>query len=332
LIQMTEKYLVTGANGFIGSHLVDSLVAKKKSVRILVREKSNLENVEKHIRNKKVEVVKGELTNEESLKRAMQDCTVICNAAALTDLSASRKQFFNSNVQSLRNLLNIASSMNLRRFVHISSIGGFTKNHSLISEETPQSPINNYELSKVLGEKIALMFWEKHGLPITILEPSAVYGPRANMGFPYLLRMLKKRMMRYPVSESNLLNLVYVTDVVEAIELVIEKEEAIGERFIIGGKKSYTYKEIVEAASRELGISAPKKHISLSIAKSFALLSQYFSKIRGKKPELAVDYFDYITHDMVLDISKAKRILGYKPQVELSEGMREMVKWYLRTR
>ncbi len=327
-----EKYLITGANGFIGSHLVDSLVKKEKSIRILVREKSNLENIEKHIRNKKVEIAKGELTSEESLKRAVQGCTVICNIAALTDLSASRKQFFNINVRSLKNLLDIASSIKLKRFVHISSIGGFTKNHSSINEETPQNPINNYELSKVLGEKIALMFWKKHRLPITILEPSAVYGPRANVGFPYLLRMLKKRMMRYPVSEYTLLNLVYVTDVVESIELAIEKQVAIGERFIIGGEKSYTYREIVEAAAQELGVTAPKKHIPLFIAKSFALLNQCFSKIRGEKPGLAMDYFDYITQDMVLDISKAKKFLDYKPQVDLKKGMKEMVKWYLSTR
>lgn len=329
---MREKYLVTGANGFIGSHLVDLLVHREKKTRIFVRQKSNLTNVKKHIQAGNVEVAFGDIRDEKSIKQAVKGCSVICHTAALTDLSASKKEFLKTNVHSLEKFLNIVRKQRIQRFIYISSIGGFAKQYSKVTEGTPQSPINNYELSKVLGEKIALMFWEKHGLPITILEPSAVYGPRANIGFPYLLRMLKKRMMRYPVSESNLLNLVYVTDVVEAIELVIEKEEAIGERFIIGGKKSYTYKEIVEAASRELGISAPKKHISLSIAKSFALLSQYFSKIRGKKPELAVDYFDYITHDMVLDISKAKRILGYKPQVELSEGMREMVKWYLRTR
>lgn len=326
---MKEKYLVTGANGFIGSHIVDSLVTKRKRVKILIRKNSNINNIEEHIRNKSIEIVYGDLRDKESLKKALDECTIICNSGALTDLSASHKDLFDVNVHSLKTMLELASKRPISRFVQISSIGAFDKHHSVINERTPLNPINSYELSKVEGERIALSFFKEKRLAVTILEPSAVYGRRVNIGFPYMLEVLRKEMMRYPVNENNLLNLVYVTDVVEAIELAIEKEKAIGERFIIGGEKSYTYKEIVEAAAYELGIPPPTKHIPLSIAKSFVFVNQCISKIRKRKPELVTNYFDYITTDMNIDITKARTILGFKPKVELKEGMREMVDWYL---
>lgn len=322
-------YLVTGANGFIGSHLVDTLVSKKKSVKILIRKNSNIHNIEEHIKKRRIEVVYGDLRDRKSLKEALYNCTVICNIGALTDLSASRKELLDVNVDSLKDMLELVSKKPIKKFVQISSIGGFSKNHTIINEETPQNPNNNYELSKVKGERIAISYWKEKGIPVTVLEPSAVYGPRVNIGFPYMLNVLKMGRMRYPINEGNLLNLVYVTDVVKAIELAIKKKEAIGERFIIGGEKSYTYREIIETASKELGVPPPRKHIPLSIAKTYVFLSQYFAKIRKRKPSLAIDYFDYITQDMILDISKAKKILGFKPEVELKEGMKEMVMWYL---
>lgn len=329
---MKEKYLVTGANGFIGSHLVDALVSKRRFVKVLIRENSNIYNIEEHVKKKRIEIVYGDMRERRSLKEALDNCNVICNVGALTDLSASRKAFLDVNVHSLRNMLDLASKRPVKRFVQISSIGAFSKNHSVINEETPLNPMNNYELSKVEGEKIAISYWKEKGLPVTILEPSAVYGPKVNIGFPYMLDAIKKGRMRYPVSEDNLLNLIYVTDFVKAIELSIEKEEAIGERFIIGGEKPYTYKEIIEAAAHELGVPPPKKHIPISIAKCFIFITQHIAKMKGKKPGLVIEYFDYITTNMNLDISKAKSILGFKPEVELKDGMREMVKWFLSSR
>jgi nucleoside-diphosphate-sugar epimerase len=225
-------------------------------------------------------------------------------------------------------MLEFASHMKLKRFVQISSIGAFSKDHAIIDEETPLTPINNYERSKVEGESIALNYWKERKLPVTILEPSAVYGPRVRIGFRYLLDVLNRGKMRYPVNENTKLNMVYVSDLVQAVELALSVPEAIGERFIIGDEVSYTYKQIIELAAKELGVPPPRKHVPFSLAKWYAFLVQTGAKMVGRKPQLTVAYFDYITTDMVLDISKAKRILGYKPRYSLAEGMKEMVTWF----
>ncbi len=246
---MKEKFLVTGATGFIGSHIVDTLVKKGKQVRVLIRKNANFSHITQHIKTRSVEIAYGDLHDAETVKKALADCTIICNAAALTDLSAPRDALFKTNVHSLKVMLEFASQMKLKRFVQISSIGAFDKGHAIIDEKTPLTPINNYERSKVEGEVIALSYWKEKRLPVTILEPSAVYGPRVRIGFKYLLEVLRRGKMRYPVNENTKLNMVYVSDVVQAVEQAISVPEAVGERFIIGDEVSYTYKQIIELAA-----------------------------------------------------------------------------------
>jgi dihydroflavonol-4-reductase len=325
---MRDTFLVTGATGFIGSHIVDTLVAKGKQVRVLIRDNTRISNITEHIKRGNIELVYGNLHNVHAIEKALTGCTVICNAAALTDLSASLDALLRTNVFALRAMLEIASHMKIKRFVHISSIGAFNLSRHSINENTPLTPINNYDRSKVEGEKLALAFGREKKLPVTILEPSAVYGPRVRIGFHYLLEVLERGKMRYPVRENTKLNMLYVGDLVQAVEKAISAPEAIGERFIIGDDRSYTYKQILELAAKELGVPPPQKHIPFSIAKCYALLTEAGAKLLGRKPRITVSYFDYITSDMILDISKAKRLLGFKPQYSLEQGMKRMVKWF----
>lgn len=297
-------------------------------MRILTREKSNISNIADHIRQRKVEVVYGNLHDPHAIEKAVENCTVICNAAALTDLSASREALFRTNVLSLRMLLEFASRSKLKRFVQISSIGSFARTCTSVNEDTPFAPRNNYDRSKITGEKIVRSYCREKGLPATVLEPSAVYGPRVRIGFGYLLEMLSRRMMRYPVNEHTKLNMLYVCDLVQAVEKAIAVPQAVGERFIIGDEVSYTYERIIETAARELGVPPPRKHVPFSLAKSYAFLVQTAAKVAGRKPGVTVAYFDYLTSDMVLDISKAKRVLGFKPGYSLEQGMKAMVQWF----
>lgn len=325
---MQDTFLITGAAGFIGSHIVDALVNRRKRVRILIREHSDTTNIAEHLDRGSVEVVYGDLHSREILTEALADCTFICNAAALTDLSATLDALIHTNVTALDALLETASRIPLKRFVQISSIGAFDKSHPIIDESTPLAPINNYDRSKIEGEEVALRYWRERGVPVTILEPSAVFGPRVRIGFDYLLEMLDSGKMRYPVNEHTKLNMLYVGDLVQAVERAFEVPAAIGERFVIGAETSHTYRYIIELAARELGVPPPHKHVPFFVAKCYALISEIASKLRREKPSLTVSYFDYITNDIILDISKAKRILGFKPSYSLEQGMKAMVAWF----
>jgi dihydroflavonol-4-reductase len=327
---MKERYLVTGANGFIGSHIVDLLVRKGYRTRVLLRHGCNTENIEAHVRQGNVEVFWGDLRDPHSMRKALKGISFLLHSAALTDLSATRKDLFEVNVHALKNMITTLSIQGIKRFIHISSIGTFDKNQKTINEETPLSPVNDYECSKTEGESLVLAAFRESRFPATILEPSAVYGPRVNIGFPYMLEVVRSGRMRYPVDEKTLLNLLYVTDLVHAVELSMTKDAAIGERFIIGGERSHTYKEVIELTAKELGVPIPKKHVPTSIAKTFIFLQEKMARLRGKRPRVYTHYFDYITHDMVLDITKAKRILGYTPEISLERGVKEMVTWFLK--
>jgi nucleoside-diphosphate-sugar epimerase len=325
---MQDTFLVTGATGFVGSHIVDALIKKRRQVRVFIRKHADVGNIAEHLSEGNVEVAYGDLREVGTVEKALAGCTVICNAAALTDLSAPSDALISTNVVALDAMLKIASKMRLNRFVQISSIGAFVKTDTAIDETTRFTPVNAYDRSKVEGEKVTLRYWKENGVPVTILEPSAVYGPRVRIGFKYLLEMLHRGKMRYPVNENTLLNMVYVEDLVQAVQKAISVPEALGERFIIGDEVSHTYKEIIELAARELGVPPPQKHVPFLIAKWYAFFAEIGAKLQGKKPSLTARYFDYITSDMVLDISKAKRILGYKPEYTVEQGIKEMVKWF----
>ena len=122
--------------------------------------------------------------------------------------------------------------------------------------------------------------------------------------------------------------MVYVSDVVDALILASQKEEAIGERFVIGHDMSPTYREIMDVVAESMGVTPPRWSVPYWLAKPFALFLQMGGDVLGMEPFRFADYLDYTIQDGVLDISRAKRVLGFRPKVALKEGMAETVAWF----
>lgn len=323
-----RRVLVTGGTGFLGSHLVDRLVETNYNVRVLARPSSSLENIEHHIRRDGIDVVRGDLTEPDSLRQACQDMDMIFHAAAAVDFSLPKKIFEEVNVQALKSLVRIASRSGVRRFVHVSSIGFYGWDKQSIDENMEQHPSNVYEATKLAGEKIVMNAYRNFGLPVSIIEPSFVYGPRARIGVAELFWWVQKKWLPLIDGGKHRLNMVYVSDVVDALILASEKEESIGERFVIGHEESPTYREIMEIVAEVLEVTPPRWSVPYAVAKPVATAIQKCKDILGSRSFHFADYLDYTVQDGVLDIGKAKRILEYCPKVDLVEGMRKTVVWY----
>ena len=323
-----KRILVTGGTGFLGSHLVDRLVELNRSVRILARPSSSLENIDRHVRSDGVEIVRGDLTEPDALRRACQDVDTIFHAAAAVDFSLSKEIFEEVNIKALKSLIGIANDGGVGRFVHISSIGFYGWNSRPIDENVEQHPSNVYEATKLAGEEIVMNAYRKYGLPVSIIEPSFIYGPRARIGVQELFWYVRKGWLPLIDGGRHRLNMVYVSDVVDALILASEKNEAIGERFVIGHDESPTYREIMEVVAEVLEVTPPRWSVPYVAVKPVATFIQKCVEMLGLRWFHFADYLDYTIQDGVLDIGKAKRVLGYHPKIDLAEGMRKTVAWY----
>jgi dihydroflavonol-4-reductase len=319
------KALVTGANGFVGSHLVEGLLHKGCQVRCLVRKTSNL----KWLSGLEVEYVYGEITDKYSLANAVKDVDYIFHCAGLTT-AKSKDEYFKVNAEGTTNLIEacLEGNSQLKRFVYVSSqaaVGPGDDNQPL-NEETSCRPITDYGESKLEGERIVLEHASE--LPITIIRPPAVYGPRDPDMLGFFKVVNKGFRVSFGFGESYL-SLVYVGDLVDGIIHAAENPVSVNQTYFIADERIYSWKEAFRIISEVLN----RKTIPLKIPKSLviflAFLSESFSKLLGKAAVFNTQKAKEITQRYWgLDISKAKAELGFASQYDLQKGTEDTIKWY----
>lgn len=321
----SKKALVTGANGFVGSHLVEALLHKGYQVRCLVRKTSDL----KWLSGLNVEYVYGDLADKESLKAAVAGVDLIFHSAGLTK-AKSRDEYFKANAEGTRNLIQacVKENPDLKRFVYVSSQAavGPGIDEKPLNEQASCRPITYYGESKLEGEKFVLQHVSE--LPITIVRPPAVYGPRdtdvlgffkvANSGFR----------ITFGLGES-FITLVYVKDLVDGLILAAESPKSIGQTYFVAGDRVYSWRE----AFTIMGKVLEKRTIPLRIPKSLvyflAFFSESFFRLIGKAAVLNIQKAREITQRYWgLDVSKAKAHFGFSPRFDLEKGAQETVRWY----
>ncbi len=317
--------LVTGANGFVGSHLVEGLLSRGYQVTCMVRKTSNL----RWLSGLKVEYVYADINTKESLKDALKEFDLIFHAAGLTK-ATSREKYFKANCQGTKNLLEVCVEDNpkIKRFVHISSqaVVGPGKDRQPLDETAPCHPITDYGKSKLQGEEVVLEYSSK--LPVTIIRPPAVYGPRdsdilgffkvANKGFKTLLG-----------KGESYISLCYVGDLVDGIILAAESPKAIGQIYFIANDQIYSWRE----AFKIIACVLDKKLITLRIPRAFlfavAFVSENVFRLLGKSTAVNMQKIRELTQRYWLcDVSKAKEELGFSPKYKLKEGAEKTVRWY----
>jgi dihydroflavonol-4-reductase len=318
--------LVTGATGFVGSHVARQLVAAGDSVRVLVRATSNLAGLE----DLQVERVEGDLRDGASLDRAMRGVRRVYHVAADYRLWTPKPaEIYESNVEGTRRLLAAAHRAGVERIVYTSTVATIAvpRRGAVPNEEmkaTLDEMIGHYKRSKFLAEQVAIDA-ARAGVPVVIVNPTAPVGPGDWKPTPTGRIILDFLQGKMPAYVDTGLNVVAVEDVAAGHLLAAEKGR-IGERYILGAR-NMTLKQILDALSAITGRPAPRVRLPHAIALAAGYADEFYSRLAGREPQIPVEGVKMSRHKMFVESDKAQRELGYKPG-KVEAALERAVRWY----
>lgn len=318
------KVLITGAGGFIGSHLVDSQLEQGHHVRAV---DLHLQLLRHQAMNPDLQARRGDITNREALKRFVEGVDVVYHlASAHLDVSLSDEHYRRVNVQGTLDLLQAAKDAGVKRFVHCSSVGviGDVENPPA-DETTACDPTNIYERTKLEGERAALDFGKQNNFPIVVMRPAWVYGPRCPRTTK-LMRTISKGRFVFFGNGQNMRHPVYISDAVKGLELCASVRNIHGEVFIIAGEAAVPVSELVDVMSQGLNVRAPKVHFPTALGLLGGLGLELAFKPLKKSPPFSRRSVDFFRKHNAYSIEKAKRTLGYQPKIDLQTGIRETIR------
>ncbi len=327
------KALVTGATGFLGSHIVERLVQAGDDVRALVRPSSDTSL----LREWGVELVSGDVTQPESLAAAINGVDVVYHAAANVSEWDPWRDFETATIDGTRNILRAASQAGVPRFLHVSSDAVYSLK-ALSGRITEESPLEKrfgwgdyYRRSKSAAEKIARRHAKEGNMAVTIVRPGLLLGERDRAMFPGVLRFLNSGVSTYLGSGDNRLPYVYAGDVADACIAGATDDRAVGQIYNVVSDEQVTQKNLFAAVAEATGLKPPSRVVPKPLAYGLGMLIEawcVFARRRKVRPELtrfAVILFAYDYHE---DASKLRRELGWEPKVPLKEAVRRCVEWH----
>jgi dihydroflavonol-4-reductase len=316
--------LVTGASGFIGSHLVDSLLKKGHTVRCLLRKSSSTV----WLRDLPIEIVYGDLFDTTALHEALRGVDYVYHSAGLTKAKA-KGDYFRANTEGTRNLL-VAAAQNatqLKRFVLLSSqtAAGPSPSKVPITETSPAHPITTYGKSKLAAEEECRKV--PPTLPYTIVRPPAVYGPRDKDVFEFFSTM-NKGLQPMAGFHEKYISLVHVKDLVRGIIMAGESPKSVGETYFISSNTIYGWREVGDVARRALGKKALRVRIPEAGIYAISAFAEVFSLFSSKPALINFEKArDMVQDYWTCDSSKAGRDFGYSQEINLEEGIRDTIAW-----
>jgi dihydroflavonol-4-reductase len=321
---MNRRILVTGATGFAGSHLTRALVAEA-AVRALVRSRERAAGR----LPAEVELVEGDITDRESVDRAVRGCQIVYHlAAAYREAGLPRRRYREVHVTGTEYLLDAALRAGVQRFVHCSTVGVHGHVADPPADETwPHRPGDIYQATKSEGERLALAFGARYGLPVAVARPTAIYGP-GDLRLLKLFRLIARRRFVMLGSGEVYYHMVYVDDLVAGFRLLAERPEAVGEVFILGGAEYRTLNELVRLIADTLGVPPPRWRLPVWPVRWVATLCEGLAVPLGVEPPLYRRRVDFFVKSRAFSIDKARRRLGYEPTVNLRTGLRRTADWY----
>ena len=313
--------LITGATGFIGSHLVDALAATDAEIYALVRDSARLPAESA----RRVHAITGELADIPQLP-ARPD--VVFHLAGLTK-ALNSKDYYTVNAKGTASLLDALDRQGFRpKVVVLSSVaaGGPSERDSRRKESDPPAPMTPYGESKLEGEREALARADR--FPIVLLRVAAVYGPR-DPDFLALFRTVERGVVLSLGFKKRLLSLCYVRDIIRALLRAAETPLASGEIFNIAGPEPCTMAEIGQMAGGFMGRRARKIVLPLGLAYAGVLASEFLSTLARRPSPISRDkYRDYRQAGWLVDVDKARERLGFTADTTLEAGVRETIAWY----
>lgn len=327
----SKTAFVTGGTGFIGSHLVEELLRRGYGeVRCLVRtELKWLEGLD-------IVPVHGDLSDVEVLWEAVEDVDYVYHTAGLTR-AKTWEAFVRGNVTATLNLLGAvkAANPNVRKVLVTSSLAAVGRaEEPVATEEMPLRPVSLYGKSKArmeeaLGEPREMPVSFLEALPLVVVRPPSVYGPRDRDIFTFFESVKRGICPVVGKSRHPTLSLVHVRDLVRGMVDAAEHPETVGETYFLGSKAQYSWQEVKEAATQALGRRALTVRVPELLVEPVGALAEGVAGLFGEYPALNRDKAREIRHACKMCSSeKARRELGYRQTVPLDEGVEETIRWY----
>jgi nucleoside-diphosphate-sugar epimerase len=317
--------LITGATGFIGSHIAERLHAAGHTLRAIVRRSSD----RKWVARLPIDYREGDYADGAFLRKAVEGVSTIYHVAGVTK-SKTKEGYYDGNHAVTRNLLAAAIDANpgLSRFVHVSSGAavGPAAPGSSVDESTPFHPITTYGLSKMEAEKECLRAMEK--IPVTIVRPPAVYGPRDTDVFEFFSTMRKGVHPLIGFGEKRV-SLIHAHDLADGIILAGGHPKSPGGTYFISSAKAYSWLEVGAVTAAVMGRKALRVRIPEWCVYALGAAAQFAASFGSKPAVLNLEKARDVVQDAwVFDGSKAERELGFREKLSLEEGVRGTLEWY----
>jgi dihydroflavonol-4-reductase len=321
------KVFLTGATGFLGSHVARVLAAQGAELRLLVRATSNLKNLE----GLHAETATGDLRDPASLEKAMSGCDTVFHVAADYRLWVRDPQeMYRSNVDGTRAILEAARKNGVRRVMYTSSVAtmGFTRNGHPADEDSPVSlndMIGHYKRSKFMAEQVAIDAG-RSGMHVVIVNPTTPVGEQDIKPTPtgrIILDFLKRK---FPAYVDTGLNLVDVTECARGHIAALERGKS-GERYILGGE-NLTLKQILDKLAAITGLSSPSVKLPYFFAFAAAAVDETITgRILHREPRATIDAVRMGRKTMFASSAKAERDLDWKI-IPVENALRHAVEWF----
>lgn len=323
------RALITGASGFVGSTLAEELIRRGVDVQALMRRTSSRTN----LGGAKIIPVEGDLRNAESLSAAVKDVDVIYHVAGVV-AARNRDDFFSANAAGTRNLVEAAKKggNRLQRFVYVSSLAaaGPSVPERARREHEDCRPVSHYGASKLGGEQEVL--GARAELPVTIIRPPAVYGPRDRGVFTFF-QMIQRGLlpllgMQNP--DPRRYSFVHVDDLVQGIALAgAAKDLSSGEVFYISGDGEFSWEQAMRLMAKGMNKRVAPLRLPIPLMRGAGAICSAFSLASGKVLPFSLDKVKEIAAlAWTCNNEKAKRLLKFEPYWELERGFAQTAKWY----
>lgn len=330
-----KRVLITGATGFIGHHLVDTLLKLKKyKIRIFLRKQSNLTRLKKISKNK-IEFFTGDFYKEEDIKNSLQNVDIFIHLASV--LGRGRKEDYSKfNIKVSERFFYYASVKKKVKIIFISSFevfGGSVKPYFYKETDKP-APLTSYGKSKHAVEMIAQEYIKKYRANITILRAPAVYGPEDNFdrGFIKMIDLIARNKFPPFLKMQNYMAVIYVENLVDIIIKCIHDRHSNNNLFLVADKEMLRTKDIFNLILILSRAKKPLIKMPVFAAKFVEFFFESLGKIFHFQPFYPENIVHNLTSNYACSLNKIENELGWIPPFSLYEGMKNTIQWYQKTR
>ncbi len=320
-----RKVLVTGASGFVGGHVVHALHERGFAVRCLVRRSSRLD----FIAPLSPELAYGDVTEADRFAEALEGVDAVIHGAGLTK-APSLREYLRVNEEGCRNLYAAcrARTRALAKIVHIGSLAaiGPAVGGAPVTETSAPHPVSDYGRSKLAGQQIAESCQKE--LPIAILLPPAVYGPR-DVDFLVYFKFVGGGIMPRIGKSARPISLVYVKDLARAAVELLVSDRTAGAAYFINDGCIHSWEKVAEVIARIMGKTPKSVPVPVTVLRCAGALGDLYSKLAGRTPLFnSQKVREFLQEGWICSAQRIRDELGFKPQYSLETGMQETFSWY----